>query len=95
MQRNFLTNMTFLSASALIFGTISGLAGLPQVIKIFKRRSAKDISVITFSLLLLGAITFLLYGIEIKNTPLIAANILAVANSTLVIIGWFLYGGKK
>ena len=86
--------MTFLSTSALIFGTISGLAGLPQVIKIFKRRSAKDISVITFSLLLLGALVFLLYGIEIKSIPLVVANTIATINSTFVIIGWFLYGGK-
>lgn len=87
--------MTVLSILAAIFGTVSGVANLPQAIKIFKRKSAEDISILTYSLLLLGAITWILYGIELKNFPVIITNSFGALNIGLVILGWFLYGRNK
>ena len=87
--------MTLLSILATIFGTIGGLANLPQWIKIFKRKSAKDISIITYSLVLLGSITWLLYGIEMKNFPLIISNVFGAINVGLVVVGWYKYGRKR
>jgi len=48
--------MTALSILATVFGTLSGIANLPQAYKIFKRKSAKDISIITYLFLLSGAL---------------------------------------
>jgi len=48
--------MTILSILATIFRTLSGLANFPQALKIFKRKSAGDISILTYSILLTGAI---------------------------------------
>ncbi|HLC53943.1 MAG TPA: SemiSWEET family transporter [Candidatus Nanoarchaeia archaeon] len=59
---------------------------------IFKRKSAKDISVITYTLLFLGAIVWILYGLELHNAPLLITNILGALNIGAVIFGWFLYG---
>jgi MtN3 and saliva related transmembrane protein len=87
--------MTTLSILATIFGTISGFANIPQAYKIFKRKSAKDISIITYTLVFLGTITWLLYGIQLKDFPLIFSNSIALIFITLVIIGWFMYGRKK
>lgn len=87
--------MTFLSISATVFGAISALAGLPQVIKIFRRKSAKDISLLTFVLLLLGAFSFLLLGIEMRSPALIIANSIAVISTSLVIIGFLLYNKSE
>ncbi|MBS3078863.1 hypothetical protein J4218_01965 [Candidatus Pacearchaeota archaeon] len=87
--------MTILSILATIFGTIGGLANLPQWIKIFRRKSAKDISIITYSFVFIAAIIWLLYGIEINNFPLILANVFGVINLGLVIIGWLIYGREK
>ena len=84
--------MTILSFLATIFGSLSGLANFPQAYRIFKRKSAKDISILTYSFLLLGAIVWILYGIEIKNFPVVITNILGAINIGLVVIGWFLYG---
>jgi len=86
--------MTTLSILATIFGTIGGLANLPQWIKIFKRKSAKDISIITYSFVFIAATIWLLYGIEMKNFALIIANAFGSINIALVMLGWFIYGRK-
>ena len=84
--------MSFLSILATIFGSAMAISNFPQAFKIFKRKSAKDISVMTFSILLVGAIVWVLYGIEIKSTPLIVSNSLGAVGVTFVIVGYFLYG---
>jgi MtN3 and saliva related transmembrane protein len=86
--------MTVLSVLATIFGIIGGFANIPQVIKIFKRKSAKDISITSYALIFAGTLVWVLYGIEIKNLPLMIANGLGCISCSLVIIGWFLYGRK-
>ncbi len=84
--------MTLLYLLATLFGTISGIANFPQAYKIFKRKSAKDISITTYSILLAGAIVWIFYGIEISNFPIIITNIFGAVNIGLVVIGWSLYG---
>ena len=84
--------MTILSVLATIFGAVGGLANFPQAYKILKRKSAKDISILTYSFLFIGALVWILYGIEIRNIAVIIANVLGAFNIGLVIIGWFLYG---
>ena len=84
--------MSFLSILATIFGSAMAISNFPQALKIFRRRSAKDISIITFSILLVGAIVWVLYGIEIKSIPIIFSNSLGTIGVTFVMVGWFLYG---
>lgn len=84
--------MSFISVLATIFGSAMAISNFPQAFKIFKRKSAKDISIITFSILLVGAIIWVLYGIEIKSMPLILSNSIGTIGVLFVIIGWFLYG---
>ena len=87
--------MNLLAILATIFGTIGGFSSLPQVYKIFKRKSAKDISIITYTLVLLGTITWLLYGIQLKDFPLIFSNSFGLICVSGVIIGWFMYGREE
>jgi MtN3 and saliva related transmembrane protein len=87
--------MTILSYLATIFGSLMALSNLPQAYKIYKRKSAGDISIITCLILLIGAIIWVLYGTEIKNPPIIIANSIGVIGILLVITGWFLYGRNK
>ncbi|MAG47724.1 hypothetical protein CL617_03890 [archaeon] len=86
--------MTLLAILATTFGTISGLANVPQWIKIFKRKSAGDISIITYSFLFLGAIVWIFYGFELNDFPIIITNIFGALNIGIVIIGWIKYGRK-
>jgi len=84
--------MTILATIATFFGIASSIANAPQVYKIFKRKSAKDISILTYSFLFLGAVAWIIYGIELKNAPLIITNVLGGLNLAAVVIGWFFYG---
>lgn len=87
--------MTILAILATAFGTISGFANIPQIIKIFKRKKAGDISILTYLILFGGAISWLLYGFELKNIPVILTNTIGAITIGLVLIGCLIYGEKK
>jgi MtN3 and saliva related transmembrane protein len=87
--------MTLLYILATLFGAIGGIANLPQAYKIFKRKSAADISILTYLFIFTGAIIWVLYGIEIMNLPIIIANSFGLVCVGLVILGWYLYGRKN
>ena len=84
--------MTILSMLATFFGALIGVGNLPQAYKIFKRKSAKDISMLSTSIFLSGSVIWTLYGIELSNFPIILTNGLASLSLILVFAGWFLYG---
>ena len=84
--------MTTLSILATIFGVVNGFANFPQIYKIFKRKSAKDISVLTYSLLSVGSFIWILYGLEINNMPVLVMNILAFIEFIFILVGCYLYG---
>ncbi len=87
--------MTVLSVLATVFGIVNGFANFPQIYKIFKTKSAKDISVLTYIILTIGSFVWILYGIEIKNFPVLIMNILAFIEFIFILIGCYLYGKKK
>jgi MtN3 and saliva related transmembrane protein len=47
---------------------------VPQVIKTWKSRSAKDLSLGMFSLFCTGVLLWLIYGLAINDLPIILAN---------------------
>jgi len=47
---------------------------LPQVIKCYKTRQTKDISIIMYSLFSLGVAFWVVYGIIVEAVPVIIAN---------------------
>jgi MtN3 and saliva related transmembrane protein len=60
---------------------------LPQIIRIWKLKEARDISLFMPLMLSIGAVLWLVYGIMIAEAPVIAANVvsLLVALITLLI----------
>ena len=76
-------------------GVIGSFAMLPQVYRIFKRKSAKDISITTFSFLFASGIIWVLYGIDIERFPIVISNLAGSIIIAGIIVGWFLYGRTK
>ncbi|MDR0306045.1 MAG: SemiSWEET transporter [Chitinispirillales bacterium] len=68
-----------------IAGILTTVSLLPQVIKTYRSKSAKDLSLGMFLLFTLGVLMWLVYGIGIQKTPIIAAN-----GVTLVLAGMLL-----
>ncbi|HEY5055569.1 MAG TPA: SemiSWEET transporter [Acidobacteriaceae bacterium] len=50
------------------------IAFIPQLVRVVRRRSAKDVSLPTFLLFSIGVSLWLIYGIDIGSRPVIASN---------------------
>lgn len=70
--------MNAIQILGLVAGFLTTAAFLPQVIKTWKSRSAKDLSLGMFSLFCLGVAMWLVYGFAVKDIPVIAANLLTL-----------------
>lgn len=68
---------------AAFFSTISLL---PQIIKLYRERSAKAISVIMYSLYSAGTILWLVYGILLKSAPLIITEVITLFFASTILI---------
>jgi MtN3 and saliva related transmembrane protein len=54
--------------------TCTTVAFVPQVVRILRTRSARDISLSTFTIMTLGVLLWLIYGLIIHDRPLVVAN---------------------
>ena len=76
------------SASTLGFiaGILTTVAFVPQVIKIWKTRHARDISLGMFAIFSSGVLLWLFYGIEIGAMPVIVANAVTLGLSLTILV---------
>ncbi len=76
--------------TSLIVGILAGVlctvSFLPQAIKIFKTKRAGDLSLITFVALCFGILLWLIYGIMIKELPIILANAAMLVLALLIVV---------
>lgn len=70
----------------LLAGTLTTFAAIPQVVKTWRSRHARDISIWQPVLLVAGMILWLVYGILMHDLPLIAANSFSIACYFLLIV---------
>ena len=69
----------------LLAGTLTTIAFVPQVVKTYKSRSAKDLSLGMFTIFCTGTALWLSYGIIRSDVPVISANALTLALSMVLI----------
>jgi MtN3 and saliva related transmembrane protein len=69
----------------LVAGAITSFAAIPQVVKTWRSRHARDISIWQLILLTVGMSLWLVYGIALGDLPLILANILSIGCYSLLI----------
>ena len=62
----------------MIAGTLTTISFLPQVIKTYRSRSSKDLSLGMLSLLSLGMFLWMIYGISLMKPAIIIANALTL-----------------
>jgi MtN3 and saliva related transmembrane protein len=78
----------------LFAGGIVTLGLIPQIIRIFKLRSARDISALFNLAMLIGMILFLVYGILLNLRPLIFWNIIGTILISILLYGKWKFGRK-
>ncbi len=66
-------------------GALTSVAVIPQVVKTYRTRHARDISIWQPLLLDIGMILWLIYGILLKDLPLILANAFSIICNALLI----------
>ena len=66
--------MKFMTLVGLAAGFCTTVAFLPQVVKTWKSKSAKDLSLGMYSIFCTGVLLWLIYGIMISDLPVILAN---------------------
>ena len=76
--------MTAIQILGLAAGTITSFTFIPQVIQIWKTKSAKDLSMTMLLLLMLGVILWLAYGLVIMDTAIIYTNSMVLAMSMVM-----------
>lgn len=61
-----------------------------QTYKIFKRKSAKDVSLVTYLFFTVGIVIWLIYGLSIKNYPIIISNLVFLIGAASVLVAYFM-----
>ena len=62
-----------------------------QAFKIFAEKNADSISISAFVIGIIGGCSWLLYGILLKNNPLIISTAIALIGESLVLVGTLIY----
>jgi MtN3 and saliva related transmembrane protein len=74
-----------------IAGILTTIAYIPQIIQVWRSKSAKDISSVTFAVLTTGIILWAIYGFEINSMPLIISSIISAVFACAILIFKLLY----
>ena len=75
--------------------TLTMFSFIPQIIKVIKTKSAKDVSFITLLQLSLGVSLWIIYGINLRNTIIIMANSVTLITLIILLFLYFNYGRQK
>ena len=77
--------MDYINAIGLVAATFTVISLLPQLWKVWKTKSTKDISTGMFALYCTGLFVWFSYGLLIKSEPIIIANLLAFVQAMLIL----------
>jgi MtN3 and saliva related transmembrane protein len=69
----------------LMAGTFTTVSFVPQVIKIWQTKSARDVSLGMFLLFALGVALWMAYGFLVVSLPIIIANAITLALAVVII----------
>ncbi len=81
-----------IGSTAAICTTISFL---PQLLRVWRRKSADDISLIMFLLFSTGVALWLVYGLRIGSFPIVAANAVTLALALAILVLKLRYAARK
>ncbi|TWJ26414.1 SemiSWEET family sugar transporter [Geobacter argillaceus] len=70
----------------LVAGALTSFAAVPQVLRTWRTRQARDLSIWQPVILTVGMFLWLAYGMLLKDLPLIVANLFSIV-CYLVLIG--------
>ena len=75
----------------LIAGTLTTIAFVPQLLKVWNTKSAKDISYIMFIMFIIGIVLWDIYGWGIHSLPVIIFNVITFFLGLSILILKFIF----
>ena len=75
--------MNYIEILGLVAAVVTTSCFIPQVYKISKEKSTKDISLVMYLIMAVGLTLWLVYGVSIKSLPVTLAN-----GITLILVLW-------
>ncbi|HTG81782.1 MAG TPA: SemiSWEET transporter [Geobacteraceae bacterium] len=75
----------------LVAGAITTSAGIPQVVRAYRTKHTRDISIWQPVLLNIGMALWLVYGVALGDLPLIVANAISIVCYSALIVMKFRY----
>lgn len=78
-----------------VAATLTTISFLPQVMRVWQRKSARDISLAMFLLFSLGVGLWLIYGIGIGSRPIAAANAVTLALALAILVLKLRYDARE
>lgn len=70
--------MNFINLIGFLAAILTTIAFLPQVIKAWRSKSTKDVSLETIVLFSTGVFLWIVYGLYIKAVPIVLANVVTL-----------------
>ena len=77
---------------ATIAGTFCTIACIPQLVKIFKTKDTRSVSLMTFAFSAAGSLLWLVYGIMIGEVPFVVANAIVLLITFSIVVMKIKYG---
>lgn len=73
------------SAIGFIAAILTTISFLPQVVKVWQTRSARDVSLGMYLLFTVGVLLWLIYGLLLQSWPIILSNLITLLLAGLVL----------
>lgn len=77
--------MDSITTLGLIAGTLTTIAFLPQMLKTWQTKSAKDVSLVTLIIFCTGVFLWLIYGIYLQALLIILANLITLIFNLIIV----------
>jgi len=84
--------LTHLTIVGLIAGFLTTISFVPQVVMVWRSRSTHDISFGMFSLMSVGVLLWLIYGIMLDDLPIIIANAVTLCLASSIVVAKLKFG---
>jgi len=85
-------DLNYISIIGLIAGTCTTVSFVPQVVKSYRLRETKDLSLLTYTVLAIGILLWTIYGILINDVPVITANAISFVFACSIVALKIKYG---
>jgi MtN3 and saliva related transmembrane protein len=78
--------MTLIDLIGFAAGVLTTISFIPQVLRTWRLRSARDVSLGMYAVFTSGLVLWLLYGVLIGSWPIIVANVFTVALTISILV---------